>query len=67
MDVAVDRQGRIFVPSTLRSLARIEKEVVIVGLDHHIEIWSKATWQQYSGQPGRALEDVAQQLDNLGV
>ncbi len=35
-----DRQGRILIPSHLREEAGIQKEVVLVGMLNHFEIWS---------------------------
>ena len=38
----VDRQGRILIPSVLREFAKLEKDVVLVGVGSRIEIWNKA-------------------------
>jgi len=35
----LDKQGRILVPPQLRTAARFEKNIVIVGLINHFEIW----------------------------
>ncbi len=40
-EVACDAQGRVVVPSLLRSYAGIERYVVSVGLLTRIEIWAK--------------------------
>ncbi|MGH2779646.1 MAG: division/cell wall cluster transcriptional repressor MraZ, partial [Actinomycetota bacterium] len=36
----VDRQGRVAVPQHLREQAGIEKDVVVVGVLDHAELWS---------------------------
>lgn len=42
----VDRQGRILIPSVLREFAKLEKDVVLVGVGSRIEIWNKAVWNE---------------------
>ncbi len=44
-DVSPDRQGRILIPPRLREYAALDDEVVVVGLNDYIEIWSTETWQ----------------------
>jgi MraZ protein len=44
--VDLDRLGRILIPSYLREIAKLNKEVVIVGVGDAIEIWSPEYWQQ---------------------
>lgn len=34
-----DKQGRILLPDTLRGHAGIEKQVSLIGLGHHFQIW----------------------------
>ncbi|MFT4625242.1 MAG: MraZ protein [Myxococcota bacterium] len=45
-DVDVDGQGRIRVPPPLRSLAGIERDVVVHSVMHRIEIWDRSAWDQ---------------------
>ncbi len=37
-----DKQGRILLPDALKSHAGISKEVCLVGLGHHFQIWDSA-------------------------
>lgn len=41
----VDKQGRITVPVNLREFAAIEKEVVIVGVGDHAELWNPERYE----------------------
>ncbi len=40
----IDSQGRILVAAGLRSYAGLEREVVIVGVLDHVELWSPSMW-----------------------
>ncbi len=58
----VDKQGRITVPASLRELAGITRDVVIVGALNRAEIWNPAAYQQEDIEEGR-LEELAEDLD----
>lgn len=61
----LDNQGRILIPSNLSRAVGIEKECVIVGANDHIEIWNKATWDNYFEEASKSFEDVAENLSDL--
>jgi MraZ protein len=42
----LDGQGRVLVPSALKSYAGLTREVIIIGLSNKIEIWDSATWKR---------------------
>ena len=44
-DVVVDRQGRILIPPKLKEHARLDKDLIIIGMFSHFEIWDKATYE----------------------
>lgn len=39
-----DKQGRISIPSHLRDYARIERDLVVIGNNNKVEIWSQQLW-----------------------
>ncbi len=64
VDCSLDKQGRIMLPSNLRTYAALSKEAVVVGVSNRIEIWSPERWEQYLSS-GKSLEDIAEQLQDL--
>lgn len=42
----LDIQGRLIIPSALLELAKMEGEIVIIGVGDHFEIWNKSHWQE---------------------
>ena len=63
----LDRQGRILLPAPLRKHAAIESEVVIVGVDSRLEIWSKERWLKETAEMEERSGQFAEQLEELGV
>ena len=39
-----DAQGRILIPQTLRDYAELKKDVTVIGMIDHVEIWDKQAW-----------------------
>ena len=52
----IDAQGRIVLPRNLLEKLKIEKDVVIVGMHNHIEIWKHETHQEYLNKGPSAYE-----------
>ena len=40
-----DTQGRVAIPSNLRDFASLGRDVAVVGVYDHIEVWAAATWR----------------------
>lgn len=62
VDAELDRQGRVLIPDRLREYAGLDlsSEVVIVGLDRFIELWSPNRWEkQNDSQMGIEGEEPA--------
>ncbi len=64
-EVELDSQGRILVPAFLREYADLEKEVILVGMGNHIEVWSKAKYEQVMSDTN--IEEIAEELDEAGI
>lgn len=46
-EVQPDRQGRMPVAPHLREYAGLDREAVLIGVDDHLELWSRETWQAF--------------------
>ncbi len=53
-----DKQERILVPPMLRQYAQLEKNIVLVGVLDHFEIWSKYNYEQETLALVKDLEDA---------
>ena len=63
--VEVDKQGRILIPGNLREFAKLDKDVVLVGVGSRIEIWSKTQYDDISDDVD--MDDVTQSMEDLGL
>ena len=62
-EVEPDKQGRILLPANLRQHAKLEKDVTVIGVGRHAEIWNTQAWQQMnerlrSGPIAAAMEEL---------
>jgi len=62
-----DRQGRFLVPGNLRSYAMLEKDVILVGMPDHIEVWNKTEWEKYNDLGDDGAEQLAEAIEDLGI
>ena len=56
----IDRQGRVRVPPELVQMAKLTKEVVLVGVRDHLELWDKKRWETYVNQQQSHYDDLAE-------
>jgi MraZ protein len=63
----LDKQGRILLPLPLREHANIENEVVVIGVNSRLEIWSKERWQEQTTRMEDESGSIGEQLTNFGI
>jgi MraZ protein len=40
-----DKQGRVLIPDAVRKRTALDKEVTLVGVRDHLEIWNRPEWE----------------------
>ena len=66
-ELEADKQGRVLLPPNLRDHAKLEKDVVVMGVSSRVEIWSKEKWQQYSERMEPIVEQLSEHLIDFGI
>lgn len=61
-EVQPDRQGRLSVPAHLREFAGLKKDAVLIGVDDHLELWSKDRWRDYQTAQDEEYKSMASEL-----
>jgi len=61
-----DKQGRVSIPTALLSHAKLGRDVVVAGVNDHLEIWDRAAWQRELAEVEGSAEDVAERLAAQG-
>ena len=67
IECEIDKQGRFLITSNLRDFAGLEKDVVIIGVNTRIEIWSKEKWENYSSDDNINVDEIAENMTMLGI
>lgn len=65
-DQVPDRQGRVQIPESLRAYAGLEKDVTIVGMADHLELWSTETWAEVSADADAYYAEIGEVLSGDG-
>lgn len=68
-ECACDKQDRILIPQNLRQYAELDKEIVLVGVLDHFEIWSRKSWDRENIHLEKDMkkEDVRNEIAKLGL
>ncbi|NQT70845.1 MAG: division/cell wall cluster transcriptional repressor MraZ [Desulfobacteraceae bacterium] len=64
-----DKQGRILIPPMLRQYAELSREIVLVGVLDHFEIWSREKWEKENLHMEKDMkkEEVRNEIAKLGL
>jgi MraZ protein len=61
-DQLPDRQGRITIPSTLRTYAGLQRDCVVIGFNTRLEIWDSQTWETYLAAQEDTFAEASQEV-----
>jgi len=67
IEVTLDDQGRLTLSLPFREHARLDKEVVIIGVSNRIEVWSKDLWIKYEAEITDAYEETAENVLDIKI
>lgn len=56
----LDKNGRLLVPERLAQFAGLQKEVVLLGVRDHLELWDASKWQAYVNEHAARFDTVAE-------
>jgi MraZ protein len=63
-DTELDGSGRVIIPAPLLEHTGIQKEVVVVGVGDHLEVWANERWQQQQDALDAQIGEVTERLGN---
>jgi len=58
--VEIDRQGRLRVPVELAEFGRLAREVVLLGVRDHLELWNRDQWSSYLAETQPRYDEIAE-------
>ncbi|MHB8865045.1 MAG: division/cell wall cluster transcriptional repressor MraZ [Pirellulaceae bacterium] len=58
--VEADRQGRVRIPADLVTLSLKSRDIVLIGVRDHLEVWDRERWQGYLGQKQPFYDQIAE-------
>ena len=64
MELELDKQGRMLIPGALLERTGVGREVTVVGVRDHLEVWDRAAWREELQAVEGSAEDVAERLAN---
>lgn len=63
-DLTLDGQGRIALPSPLRSYAHIDDVATIVGVNNYVELWSPTLWNSEKVSDEEQVWQITESLED---
>ncbi|NYE48628.1 MraZ protein [Spinactinospora alkalitolerans] len=61
-DEVPDKQGRVTVPSGLRSYAGLDRDGVVIGANTRLEIWDAQAWAAYEAEQEQVFADLSEEV-----
>ena len=61
-DEVPDRQGRITIPTSLRTYAGLDRDCTVIGANTHVEIWDATAWEAYVVDREPAFAEISEEV-----
>ena len=61
-ELSVDKVGRVQLPSQILEKYEISREVLIIGVNDHFEIWDRNKYLKYEKEANDRFEEIAESL-----
>jgi MraZ protein len=61
-DEIPDKQGRLSIPTALRSYAGLDRDVAVIGAGTRVEIWDAAAWETYLAEQVSVYAETSQEV-----
>ena len=62
-ELTIDKVGRIQIPTQVLNKFKISKEVTIIGVNDHFEIWDKEAFVTYQNEASERFSEIAESLE----
>ncbi|MFA6675794.1 MAG: division/cell wall cluster transcriptional repressor MraZ [Bacilli bacterium] len=63
-ELEVDKSGRVQIPAQMLTKFQIGKEVMVIGMGDHIEVWNQTDFTKYEKDAISSFEKTAEDLDS---
>jgi MraZ protein len=61
-DEVPDKQGRITLPTNLRTYAGLDRDLAVIGAGQRVEIWDATAWDSYLAEQEQAFAEQAEEV-----
>ena len=61
-DEAIDRQGRVTIPTALRTYAGLTRDCAVIGAGQRVEIWEATAWDTYLAEQEQVFAEQAEEV-----
>jgi MraZ protein len=65
VQVSLDRQGRLLIPSHLQKEASLNRDILVIGAYRWVEFWDPEIHRKYFAEYGQSYEEVAEKLFDI--
>ena len=62
-EMDVDKLGRVQLPTALLNKFNISRNVIVLGIGDHIEVWDAKKYQEYENGIADQFENIAEEID----